>query len=240
MPSPPNVILGVLELDEGLSPDSPYLPPREGALLNPASFGRTIITEIVEGAFADVVIQGDPSLEDACVSAARRLVERGAGAIAGDCGFFIRHQAAISAAVDVPVVTSSLLLIPTLLRQLGPTKKLAVITADSRYCSEDLLGIENSTDRTRVVIGGIEGGEYIRNTLARPFVRTSVEQIEHEVGACISQLRAKYRDIAMLLFECTGFPCVTNVLRRSTGLPIYDITDLCRMALATVSSRGLD
>ncbi|AIC29990.1 Asp/Glu/hydantoin racemase protein (plasmid) [Rhizobium etli bv. mimosae str. IE4771] len=232
------LILGILELDEGLSPDGPALAPREGSLLHPATFNRPVITEMVEGASADVIIRGDASLEGACVAAAERLVARGAGVIAADCGFFIRHQQAISSAVDVPVVTSSLLLIPALLRQLAPLKKLAVLTADARHCSEEVLGIPNSADRKRVVVGGIEGGVYVRNALARPFVRTDVDQIEREVGDCIAQLRADHHDIAMILFECTGFPTVTNALRSKTGLPIYDITDLCRLTLAAATSRA--
>jgi hypothetical protein len=187
---------------------------------------------MVEGAFAEVVIRGEVSLEGACVSAARRLARRGASVIAADCGFLIRHQAAIAAAVDVPVITSSLLLIPTLLRQIGPTKKLAVLTADSRHLGEDLLGVKNAHERERVVIGGIEGGVYVRNALARPFVRTDVEKIEQEVAGQIDRLRGQHPEIAMLLFECTGFPVVTKTLRRKTGLPIYDITDLCKLTLA--------
>jgi hypothetical protein len=187
---------------------------------------------MVEGAFAEVVIRGEVSLEGACVSAARRLARRGASVIAADCGFLIRHQAAIAAAVDVPVITSSLLLIPTILRQIGPTKNLAVLTADSRPLGEDLLGVKNAHERERVVIGGIEGGVYVRNALARPFVRTDVEKIEQEVAGQIDRLRGQHPEIAMLLFECTGFPVVTKTLRRKTGLPIYDITDLCKLTLA--------
>lgn len=39
----------------------------------------------------------------------------------------------------------------------------------------------------------------------------------------------------MLLFECTGFPVVTSAMRRITGLPIYDVTGLYRMTLASVT-----
>ncbi|RJT22287.1 hypothetical protein D3227_39495 [Mesorhizobium waimense] len=134
---------------------------------------------------------------------------------------------------------SSLILIPTLLRQIAPAQKLAVITADSRHCSEDLFGIANAADRARVVVGGIEKGEYVRNALARPFVRTSVDQIEQEVAACVEELRANYPEIGILLFECTGFQCVADRLRRKTGLPIYDITDLCRLTLAAIGGPAL-
>lgn len=123
------IVLRILELDEGLSPGSPSFAPREASLVNPATFGTPIITEIVEGPLAEVVIRGDAALEGACVAAARRLVDRGASLFAGDCGFLIRHQDAISAAVDVPVITSSLLLIPTLLRQLALAKKVGRVNS---------------------------------------------------------------------------------------------------------------
>ncbi|QKC99991.1 hypothetical protein EB231_32985 [Mesorhizobium sp. NZP2298] len=129
---------------------------------------------------------------------------------------------------------SSLLLIPALLQQLAPDQKLAVITADSKHCSEDLFGIDNPAHRARVVVGGIEGGEYVRNAIARPFVRTSIDTIEQEVANCIAQLRAKHPAIGMLLFECTGLPVVANALRSSTRLPIYDITDLCKLTLGVL------
>ncbi|MES0151796.1 hypothetical protein NKJ95_32360 [Mesorhizobium sp. M0012] len=232
-------ILGILELDEGLMSDSQCHVPRKGSLMDPTTFGGPIITEMVEGASAETVIRGDPLLERPCVAAARRLVERGAGMISADCGFFIRHQAAVSAAVNVPVAMSSLLLIPTLLRQLSPAQKLAVITADSRHCSEDLFGIENSAGRARVVVGGIEEGEYVRNALARPLVRTSVHRIEQEVAACVARLRANHPEIGILVFECTGFPCVTDSLRCRTGLPIYDITDVCRLTLGAIARPAL-
>ncbi|WP_292506561.1 hypothetical protein [Mesorhizobium sp.] len=226
--------LGILELDEGISVESPLRTPRPGSLLNPTTFDRPIITETVQGAWPDTVIRGDSSLEDACVAAARRLVERGVAVISSDCGFFIRHQAAVAAAVNVPVAMSSLLLAPTLLRQLPPNHKLAVVAADSRHCHPDLLGLDNPTDLSRVVIGGVEGGEFLLNNLMRPPVRTDIEQIEKEVGGCIEQLRRRDPEIGIILLECTGFPYVKTAVIRRTGLPVYDITDLCRLTLASV------
>ena len=232
-------VLGILELDEGLAPEC--LVPRKGSLLHPATFDCPVVWEIVEGVFAETMVRGERSLkvEEACVAAARRLVERGADIISADCGFFVRYQAAVAAAVNVPVAMSSLLLVPTLLRQLSPIQKLAVITADSRHCTYDLLEIEKPTDRSKVVVGGIEDGVYVPNALARPYVQTTVEQIESEVAACVAQLRVKHPEIGILLFECTGFPSVKSAIRRMTGLPIYDITDLCRLTLASVTGPDL-
>ncbi|WP_245265843.1 hypothetical protein [Mesorhizobium sp. LNJC394B00] len=123
--------------------------PRPGSVFNPATFDFPIITETVPEAWADRVIPGDPALEPAYIAAARRLVERGAVAISGDCGFTIRYQAAVASSVKVPVAMSSLLLVPMLLRQLPATAKLAVLTADSTHCGEDLLDVDDPAEGQR-------------------------------------------------------------------------------------------
>ncbi|XSC42611.1 hypothetical protein ACF1BQ_030315 [Bradyrhizobium sp. RDT10] len=88
------------------------------------------------------VVRGDPSLEPAYIAAARRLVERGAIAIHSTCGFAVRYQRAVAAAVNVPVAMSSLLLLPALLRQLPPSAKIAVLTYDL-----DAAGRRSARDR---------------------------------------------------------------------------------------------
>ncbi|ODM70418.1 hypothetical protein [Bradyrhizobium elkanii] len=224
--------LGVLNLERGLPLDrTPALLP--GSMLNPATFDFPIILETVPGAWADIVIPGDAALEPACVAAARRLVERGAVAITSDCGFFIRHQASVAAAVNVPVAMSSLLLLPTLLRLLPLAAKLAVLTADSRHCGKDLLGLNDSVEQARIVIGGIEGGSYLPQAMKRPLPPPDVSAIETDVVACIERLRAAHPEIAAILFECTAFPLVAPSIRRITQLPIYDITSLCRLLIAS-------
>ncbi|MER8912050.1 hypothetical protein NKH99_31405 [Mesorhizobium sp. M0854] len=227
--------LGILLLDRGLPPGAAPPPPVHAPMRNPATFDFPTVYETVDGAYAKNVIHGDPALEPVCIAAAQHLVEQGAVAISSNCGFFIRHQVAVAASMKVPVVLSSLLLVPTLLRQLPPTAKLAVVTADSSHCSEDLLGVDDSAERGRVVLGGIEGGTLWRNEMEVPPIPTGAADIEPDVAACIARLRTAHPEIAAILFECTGFPLVTPAIRRATGLPVYDITTLCRMTFASVA-----
>ncbi|MCK1740159.1 hypothetical protein IVA80_04530 [Bradyrhizobium sp. 139] len=231
MASPTQPSLGILNLEPG---SSPPVKPRPNSLLNPDTFDFPIILETVAGAWVDRVVPGDPGLESACIAAAQRLVERGAVAISANCGYFIRHQAAVAAAVDVPVVTSSLLLLPALLRQLQAAAKLAVVVAQPKHISEDMLGIDDPAARARVVIGGLEDSVLVRNENMRPPPPTDIADIEKDVIACTAQLRDSYPDIAAFLFECTALPLTAPAVRRMTGLPVYDITTLCRMTLASV------
>jgi hypothetical protein len=221
--------LGIVDHERG----GPLTPSPHG-LLHPESFDFPVIRETMDGVWVEYVVRGDPGLEPAFIAAARRLVERGAVAITCTCGFSIRQQRAVAAAVDVPVVNSSLLLLPLLLRQLAAKAKIAVLTYDSRQCTDDVIGIADPADRARIVVGGIEGSKYWHDGMKRPLPPTDVEAIERDVGARIATLRAAHPEIAAILLECTAFPSVAEPMRRLTNLPVYDITDLCRMTMASV------
>lgn len=234
MPSQPPRSLGILLLDHGLPPGATP-PPLLGSMRNPATFSFPTISERVPGAWADRVIRGDSALEPAYIAVARRLVERGAVALTSNCGFSIRHQAAVAASVKVPVAMSSLLLVPALLRQLPITAKLAVVTADATHFDEGLLGLDDPLERARVVIGGVEGGKLWENEMRRPPLPTELADIEVDVSTCVARLRAPHPEIAAILFECTAFPAVTPAIRRMTALPIYDIMTLCRMTFTAVA-----
>lgn len=234
MAPPTPLALGILNLERGLSPGV-TLPPPPGALRNPDTCGFPVILETVKGAWADVVIRGEPKLEAACIAAARRLVERGAVVVSSNCGFFIRHQAAVAASVDVPVVMSSLLMTPSLLHQIPKSAKLAVLTADSTQLGEDLLGVNDPAERARIVIGGIEGGKHWQDEMKRPPPPTDVSAIETDVTELLARLQDAHPEIAAFLLECTAFPIVASTIRRITKRPVYGITDLCKMTLASIT-----
>ncbi len=234
--TPPS--LGILQLERGVPPGTASPTPLPGSMLNSLTFDFPIISETVPGAWVENVVRGDPTLEPAYIAAARRLVERGAVAISSACGFSIRHQPAVAASVNVPVIMSSLILLPGLLRQLAPQAKIAVLTYDSTHCDERLLGLDEQSERARVVIGGIEGGKYWRDELKRPAPPIDIDAMERDVTACVARLRSLQPQIGALLFECAGFPIIAPTIRRVAKLPVYDITSLCRMTMASIASDG--
>lgn len=225
--------LGILKLERGAPPGVEPPTPPTGSMLDPATFDFPVIYETVKGAWVENVVRGDLALEPAFIAAATRLVGLGAVAISSTCGFSIRHHGAVAASVNVPVGMSSLLLLPALLRQLPPRAKLAVLTYDSTYCSEDLLGVEDPDQRARVVVGGIEGGKFWHDELKRPAPPTDVAAVEADVASCVSRLRDAHPEISAILFECAAFPVVAPAIRRIARLPVYDIVGLCRMMMAS-------
>ncbi|WP_247444820.1 hypothetical protein [Bradyrhizobium sp. 197] len=121
-----------------------------------ATYNFPVTSETLEEAWADTDIRGDTALEAAYIAAARRLVERGVIALGSNCEFWIRHQAAVAATMREPVAVCSLLLVPTLLRELLNSAKLAVATAESKPLRRRSAGIGDPADRERLVAGGTE------------------------------------------------------------------------------------
>ncbi|BCG82902.1 MULTISPECIES: hypothetical protein [Mesorhizobium] len=224
--------LGVLALDQG--PRDPARENEVGSIQNPASIDFPTITEVPEGSFGERVLRGDPALEPSYIAAARRLVEQGAVAISSNCGFTIRLQGAVASSVQVPVAMSSMLLLPMLLKQLPAPAKIAVLTYDSNYVSEDMIGLSDPQDRARVVVGGIEGSQFWHDELKMPAPPFDVVGLEKVVSERVMKLREEHPEIAAILFECAVFPAVSPAIRRLTNLPVYDLTLLCRMMLAAI------
>ncbi|RWF80009.1 MAG: hypothetical protein EOQ36_33265 [Mesorhizobium sp.] len=206
--------LGVLDLWNGHPPGT-----------TPQTFdGRPVISEAVPGAWWQAVLDDEPGLYSAYAEAARRLVDRGAVAISSGCGFTVRYQEAVAAAVKVPVSTGSLLFAPTVIRHLPPQTKLGVLTAHEKYVGTDLLGVlHDPAERARVVVDGISGSLLVKGELMCPTVELGTdEDTERHLTAAVHRLRAAHPDIGAFIFECSEFPRPAPKLRRMTGLPIYD------------------
>jgi hypothetical protein len=225
-------MLGILDLERG---SDVWPAPPDGAMDNPSTWPFSTVRETVPGAWVENVVRGDPAMQIAFLEAGRRLAERGAAAVTTTCGFARRYQEVLAHHLQAPVATSSLLLLPSLL-QIHPHGKIAVLTYDSRYLDDTLLTLHGEADRSRVVIGGVEGGVYWKNEIAKPPRPTDAAQLESDVWDCFEKLQEQHRDIRAILFECCGFPPAAKCVRERSGMPVYDIVVLCRAIMLAVKA----
>ncbi len=113
--------IGILMLEESI-------PSPPGTAANPTSFSHPVRYEIVKGAdIASLKRLNQPDTLPAFLAAAERLVDQGACAITGNCGLMIVHQAALAAALPVPVFMSSLVLLPFLAGLHGPKGRIGIM-----------------------------------------------------------------------------------------------------------------
>jgi hypothetical protein len=206
-----------------------------GDIGNPQSYAEPVLFEVVRGATVDKIVPAKaPPLIDDFVAAGERLIARGANAITTGCGFLVLNQQNLAARLKVPVATSALLLIPTLMKLLPPGRRLGVLTFSGRDLTPAHFVAAGASPDTPVE-GVTQDGVFQSAIYERP-CDDGVAAREGEVVAAAQRLIARHSDIGAILFECTNFPPHRAAVAAATGLPIYDVFTLIGMLRASARS----
>lgn len=218
-----------------LSNDGDYIGQNQDfgpGIADPSRYTSHPVLSQIPGAWASNVVSGDPACENGYIKAAQELVRKGASAITCDCGFTVRYQKAIASSVSVPVSTSSLLLLPTLLSSIPASKKIAVLTADSRSLDAGIIATLGINEPSRLVLEGLE------DTATHAYMwaekgEISVDDVLADTDDIIARVR-KHENVAAILCECTIFVRVSPRIRRVTGLPVYDASHNAGLLMAAL------
>jgi Asp/Glu/hydantoin racemase len=199
-------------------------PRIPGDMGNATSFPFPVVHRVVEAATPDrVVTAGDADLLDPFIDAARELEREGVLAITTNCGFLAMFQPELAAAVDVPVFTSSLLLVPMLRRMLPPSRQIGILTVEARSLTErHFRGAGWSSREIPVVVAGMDG-RYFNERLIGNQIEFDVELMERDVVDAACSLLERHPDVGALLLECTNMAPYARAIQRAIDRPVWDI-----------------
>ena len=225
--------VGILMLDTRF----PRIP---GDMGNATSFPFPVRYHRVAGADPDLVVRrGAEGLLPAFVQGAQALEREGVGAITTNCGFLIKYQAELARAVRVPVLTSSLLLVPLVHRTLPPGQRVGIMTVNAgTLTAEHLRGAGIAADVPLAVVGMETEKEFTRALLDNE-LELDVDLAREEHIRVARRLVAEHPDIGAIVLECTNMPPYTADIQRETGRPVFDVLSLVTMfhgALAAAQS----
>ena len=160
-------------------------------------------------------------LDGAFLDAARRLVDRGAGALTTVCGFLSLFQSELAAHAGVPVASSTLMQVPALDRMLPPGRRTGVVTVSRESLSPDHFTSVGAPADTPVE--GVEGGNELTRVLIgnEPWLDTAAA--EADVTAAARRLTARCPEVGAIVLECANMAPYAAAVRRETGLPVHDI-----------------
>jgi len=137
----------------------------------------------------------------------KELEEEGVRAITCSCGFFAAVQKEAAAAVNIPVFTSPLMLIPLVYRMLKPSQKVGVVTAwPAKGLTKDLLenvGVDNSIP---LAIAGCDNCPEFRDWVNDKKRVIDVEILENEIVSVAKGLVQENPDIGAVVLECSDMP----------------------------------
>jgi hypothetical protein len=177
---------------------------------------------IVKGAWPEKVVQTAMSMRANKLVApfsamVRQLELQGALAITTSCGFLVLLQRELQATVRVPVVTSSLLLLPELLAR---ERQVGVLTISaSRLGQEHLRCAGVARDRLGDVLvqGVAPDSAFVRAILGNQ-PQMDLQQAQADVLAAALALKVRAPHLSTVVLECTNMPPYASAIEAQTGL----------------------
>lgn len=187
------------------------------------TYDYPVLFRVVEEAVGEKVLSGDLAIRPAVIAAAQELERMGVKVISSNCGFMLHHQDAVREAVDIPVVLSSLLQLPTLARMIGPHKRIAILAGAKDLVTPELLALAGLGPETKTVVSSIEHTTEFQNFMTADLDTDAFQaRLEEEADA----LFARHDDIGAILLECAIFTPYAAALQQRYGVPTADFVSL--------------
>ena len=215
--------VGILMLDT-------RFPRIAGDMGNATTFPFPVRYHRVAGASPErVVLGGADGLLPAFVESARALEREGVGAITTNCGFLVKFQRELAAAVSVPVFTSSLLLVPLVQRMLPPGRRVGVLTVNAATLTREHLEGAGIGPEVPLAVAGMEGEKEFTRVLLGDELELDVDLAREEHVRVARRLLIEHPDVGALVLECTNMPPYAADIQRATGLPVFDVLSLVHL-----------
>ena len=224
--------VGILLLDSR----APFI---HGDVGNARSYAYPVRFKRIDGLTVERIFAHDLGFVDKMVEGARELAREGVKAVTGDCGFMAIYQSAVKAAVDIPVLLSSLLQIPFILSILPGGAQVGVLTANSRSLTPEVfrkIGVEDSS----AVIVGLEDMKHFRAGALDEIGVLDSDGIRAEVVAAARRMTAEHPRVKSILLECSMLPPYGDAVSRATGLPVYDFLTMIDYVYSALVKRRFE
>lgn len=218
--------LGIVMLDT-------QFPRPIGDIGNPLSWPVPVHQRVLRGVWPDKVVASAAGLRQnrvlpGFVAIVRQLERDGARAITTSCGLLVLLQRELQAAVKVPVVTSSLLQLPTLLER---DQQVGVLTISSKHLgAEHLRTAGVPRDRLRdVLVQGVDAASEFATAILGNRDTMNLERAQADVVTAALMLKARSPQLRTVVLECTNMPPYAHAVREATGWSVCSLLDSRRL-----------
>jgi len=205
-----------------------YPLPR-GDVANPATYPFPVLIREIPGVSNNPyppLTKDDGSYTDVvqkCIDEAVRLETDGVDSIAMCCGFFSLIQPIMAAAVNIPVLTSPLIMIPVIQQMLRPQQSIVVVTASEKLLSEEFFSAVGANRNEGIIVAGLDESRVFNSMcMGGTAVSYETDELREDVVLAIQQAQESDPDAGAVLLECTTLPIFGAEIGERTGLPVFD------------------
>ncbi|MBW2270286.1 MAG: aspartate/glutamate racemase family protein [Deltaproteobacteria bacterium] len=224
--------IGILLLDYGGpiirgSTGDVTTPRKLGDIGNAASYRYPVFFHTVKGLTFDRVLAGGAECERLVVEAAKELETCGVRGISSDCGFLISFQQAVSQALRIPVLLSSMLQLPMVAAASGSRRPVALITATDAAFGRSMLELAGVPADTPIIVRGLQREPHFKEAILEGSADTlDWDVIGQEVVKVVQETIEEQPETGAIVFECSLLPPYSGLVRETTGLPVFDFITL--------------
>jgi len=214
--APGQTVLGVLMLDTNF-------PRPVGDIGNPDSFDHPVIYRRLPGAVVSRIVTDEPLPDDLValfIDNARALEDAGATVISTSCGFLFPLQDRLQAAVSVPVVTSSLCMLPALREKAGTDTPIGIVTFEA-----ERLSPHHIPDDGPLVVEGLAHTDHLYRVIADDLADLDQVKAGSNVTDAIQRLKSREPHLTAVILECTNLPPYRRNIMKNNSFSIFDIHD---------------
>lgn len=161
------------------------------------------------------------------MDAARSLEAEGCKAITTSCNFLAGFQKQLADAVNIPVFTSTLMLVPMIRTMLNRDLEIAIFTENPQVISEEYYRQAGwSSHQIPVAVSGMPDDSPFSNL----FIRDRMEEDLGTLKDCVEEMTrnhmATHPHTGTIVLECANFAPFTGFIQDLTGLPVFGMNQL--------------
>lgn len=210
-----------------------------GDIANAETWRFPVQFRVVHGVRPQDVTEGNPSgVLARFYEAIDDLVALGVDGITTSCGFLAAVHPELRRHSPVPIATSSLMQIPLAMSLLPEGRTVGVVVSDKAALRE--AHFRNVGAPLDLPLGELAPDGPIRSHMRADAPLADPVAQEREVLAVVERMLAETPSIGAIVSECANLPPFSAAIRRSFGLPVYDIVSLVEWMHAGLSPRRFD
>ena len=198
-----------------------------------------LLYQKVNGMFPKEIVRSSETLQKHdvlpfFVRAAEDLISQGVGGITTSCGFLILLQNELQSRLPVPVITSSLLLLPKLLADnatVGVLSMDELALGDAHFLAAGVL----QKDLSRLRIQGVAPSEEFASAIMQNRLHMNFDAAQRSVVSAAVSLQKKSPELRHVVLECTNMPPYANAIEAATGWQLHSLHQLLKASSAEAS-----
>ena len=228
--------IGILMMDTKF----PRIPGDPG---NAATFDFPVCYKVVRDVFQGDRIprDADEILLKAFCKAARELEKDGCRAITTCCGFLAGFQRELADAVDIPVFTTTLTLIPMIASMIGRKKQIGIFSERAQFMTDSLFEKSGWSSRDyNICVSDLPEQSEFNELIIYNHESGDPDKIRESIRQMTREHMEKYPDTGAIVLECQNFAPFGDVIAKESGVPVFGLNQLIAFIEASLNYRKYD